>query len=325
MKRARRSFDASAATQPTKARTAPITQSPDPAFAAPIPGTNDFLKSAVVATTGNTVILPAAAWPSLTLANTSAAGFGLGPLAPGSIATAFGRNLAAGTSDSPATPRTSLGGTRVSMTDSAGTVRQALLSYVSPGQVNYLIPTGTAPGSATVSITSNGSVTATGQIDVVPVAPRLFTVNPASLVAANVILVSQNGDQTYESIYQSDQNGNITGIPIDFGSATDAVYLVLYGTGIRNRTSKTAVSAIIDWTVSVPVTYAGPQGLNNPDGLDQINLQLPRSLGSPVLPANPAFHQLQLTVDGQPSNPVMLLIQINGYWGSTERKTGLSA
>jgi uncharacterized protein (TIGR03437 family) len=272
-------------------------------------GTNDFETPASVSPDGNTVILPRVAWPSLALANTAAAGFGLGPLAPGSIATAFGVDLGSQTAQPTGPPPVSLGAVAVSVTDSAGTARPARLFYVSPTQVNYLIPTDAAPGWATVTTTASGNVTATGQIDIVPVAPALFTVNANSLVAADVVLVSQDGNQTYESIYQIDQNGNVAALPIDFGSETDTVYLVLYGTGIRNRSSLSAVTATIGWALNAPITYAGPQGLDNPDGLDQVNLKLPRSLVSGAPPFTPITTTLQLTVDGQPSNQVTLLIQ----------------
>ena len=254
-------------------------------------------------TNGNIVILPRAVWPSLTVANVSAAGFGLGPLAPGSIATAFGSNLAAGSATATGTPPVSLGGTTVSVTDSGGATRAAQLDYVSPAQVNYLIPSDTAPGLATVDINASGHVAATGQIQVIPVAPALFTVNSDNLAAANVLRISQNGDRTFESIYQTNQNGGITAIPIDLGAPTDSVYVSLYGTGIRNLSSLSAVSATINWEFSAPVTYAGQQGIYA--GLDQVNLQLPSALASLA----PGTIVLQLTVDGQPSNQVTLAIQ----------------
>jgi uncharacterized protein (TIGR03437 family) len=254
---------------------------------------------------GNVVILPSAVWPSLAVANTSSAGLGLGPLAPGSFATAFGSSLATQTAQATGAPQASLGGATVSVTDAAGAVGPALLLYVSPGQVNYLIPAGAASGPATVSITAGGSVTATGQIDIVPVAPALFTLNAANLAAAYAIVVSETGDQTYEPIYQTDQNGNVTALPINLGAATDTAYLVLFGTGIRNLTGLSSVTATIGWSTNAPVIYAGPQSLNGTDGLDQVNIQLPHSLAT----ATPLPTTLQLSVNGQPSNQVTLLIQ----------------
>ncbi len=248
---------------------------------------------------GTTVILTRPAWPSLALANVSAAGYGLGPLAPGSIVTAFGTNLATQTAQASGTLPFSLGGAAVSVTDSAGAVRLAQLYYVSPAQVNYVIPSATVPGSASVSITADGHVTATDRIEVTMVAPALFTVNRDNLAAANVLRVSQNGDRTFETIYYTDQNGNITALPIDFGADTDSVYLILYGTGIRNLRNPSSVSASIGGVI----TYAGAQG--NYEGLDQVNLKLPRSLASPMA----RTVALQLMVDGQPSNRVTLLVQ----------------
>jgi len=264
-------------------------------------GTNVFPMSDGVPAGGNIVILPRAVWPSLELTNVSSAGLGLGPLAAGSIATAFGSALATETADAGGTPQASLGGAAVSVTDSAGTLRPALLFYVSPGQINYLIPAGTAPGLATVSITAGSSVTATGQIDVLPVAPALFTLNAAHLAAAYAVLVSQDGSQTYEPVYQVDPSGTVTPIAIGLGSATDTAYLVLYGTGIRNLADLGSITATIGG-LNASVTYAGAQSSN---GLDQVNLLLPAALAA----ATPFTTTVQLTVGRQPSNQVTLLIQ----------------
>jgi uncharacterized protein (TIGR03437 family) len=263
-------------------------------------GTNQLEATDGMQIAGDAVILPRAVWPLPALANVSAAGYGLGPLAPGSIVSAFGPNLAAQSTQATGTLPISLGGETISVTDSTGAVRPAQLYYVSPGQVNYVIPADTAPGLATVSLSADGEVTATGQIDIVGPAPAIFVVNSDNLVAANVVRVSENGDQSFESIYQTGPDGNITALPIDLGSETDTVYLVLYGTGIRNSDS---ASATIGGAINAPVTYFGAQGTYS--GLDQVNLQLPRSLAS----TDARTWVLQLTVDGQPSNQVTLLAQ----------------
>jgi len=263
-------------------------------------GTNQLETPGGVQVAGNAVILPRAVWPLPALANVSAAGYVLGPLAPGSIVSAFGQNLAAQTAQASGTLPTSLGGETVSVIDSAGAVRPAPLYYVSTEQVNYIIPADTAPGLATVDVSTNGQLAATGQIEITEPAPSIFVVNTNDLVAADVVRVSENGDQSFESIYQTGQDGNITALPIDLGAETDTVYLVLYGTGIRNCGS---ASATIGGAINAPITYLGPQGTYQ--GLDQVNLQLPRSLAS----TDARTWALQLTVDGQPSNQVTLLIQ----------------
>jgi uncharacterized protein (TIGR03437 family) len=249
------------------------------------------------------VILPRIVFPSLSLQNLSAAAFGLGPLAPGSIAAAFGSHLAAQTAatSNVSLPLT-LGGDSVTVTASDGRVLPAQLYYVSPAQVNYLIPKGAAPGLATVTINSNGSVAATGQIDIEIVAPQLFTLNPANLVAANVIRVSASSQQTILPVYMFDSNGNLAPLPIELSSATDSVYLSIYGTGISNVTDPNGVIASIGG-LNAQVVYAGPQG--DYPGLDQVNILLPKSLASPT----PYTAALQLTVGGQPSNQVKVGIQ----------------
>jgi uncharacterized protein (TIGR03437 family) len=268
-------------------------------------GTNDFYGPDGAPITGTVVILPLAIWSTPSLANASLAGYELGPLAPGSVAAAIGSNLAAQTAQATGALPTMLGGVGVTVMDSAGVSRAAQLYLVSPGQVNYVIPAASAAGLATVSISSGGNLTATGQIDIFPVAPSLFTVNPDNLAAVNVIRVSQSGAQTFETIYQTDANGNVTALPIDFGSATDTVYVALYGTGIRNY--QHATSATIDGQFNAPVTYAGAQSTY--PGLDQVNIQLPSSLASLKGSTTAYTILVQLNVDGQASNPVTLLVQ----------------
>jgi uncharacterized protein (TIGR03437 family) len=82
-------------------------------------------------------------------------------------------------------------------------------------------------------------------------------------------------------------------VPIDLGLDTDQVVLELYGTGIRGH-SGTVTCKI--GSITLPVAYAGPQGLYV--GEDQVNILLPKSLrGSGLLP-------VVLTVDGQSANTV---------------------
>lgn len=88
--------------------------------------------------------------------------------------------------------------------------------------------------------------------------------------------------------------------PIELGSETEQVYLVLFGTGWRNRTSLANVRVTIGGT-EVEALYAGPQ-LQHP-GLDQINLRLPRAL------AGRGEVEVAVRVDGSAANPVNLNIR----------------
>jgi uncharacterized protein (TIGR03437 family) len=274
-------------------------------------GTNDFQTglyatgtTPLQAANGNVVVLPRAVWPLPALVSTSGAGFGLGPQAPSSIATVFGANLAPKIAQASGTLPVSLAGATATVTDSAGVARASQLFYVSPDQVNYLIPPGSAPGLGTLSMAVDSQVMATSEIQIAPVAPSLFTVNSGNLAAADVVLVSPNANQTFEPIYQVNPDGSISAMPITLGAPGDTVYVSLYGTGIRNLSSMSGVSVTINSAVGATVTYAGPQGAYA--GLDQVNIQLPTSLV-----AMPSVQTLviELTVDGQPSNRVTLLIQ----------------
>jgi uncharacterized protein (TIGR03437 family) len=91
-----------------------------------------------------------------------------------------------------------------------------------------------------------------------------------------------------------------TAIPIDLGTASDTVYLSLYGTGIRGRTVPSAVTAMIGGTL-VNVLYAGAQP--NYPGLDQVNLQLSSQLrGRGSVP-------IALIVDGIAANVVTVSVR----------------
>ena len=72
---------------------------------------------------------------------------------------------------------------------------------------------------------------------------------------------------------------------------------MLFGTGVRNRSSLTDVEAALDGSIKAEVLYAAAQGFYV--GLDQINLKLP-------LIANRPTASLVVVVDGKPSNPVQL-------------------
>ena len=66
---------------------------------------------------------------------------------------AFGAGLAAGTVIADSTPLpTALGGTTLKIKDSTNTERLAPLFFVSSGQINYLVPAGTATGDALITI-----------------------------------------------------------------------------------------------------------------------------------------------------------------------------
>ena len=215
------------------------------------------------------------------------------------IVALFGANLATGTQVADTVPLpTTLLGTTVKVRDSAGTERSAPLFFVSAGQINAMIPTGTANGSAQIVITSGDGKVSTGTIQVATVAPGLFTANSSGqgVAAATALRVKADGSQSYEpvSTYDTAQSRFVS-VPIDLGPESDQVFLVLNGTGIRGRSSLSAVTATIGGT-SARVDYAGLQGIYV--GMDQINILIPRSV------IGRGEVDVVLTVDGKSANTI---------------------
>jgi uncharacterized protein (TIGR03437 family) len=223
-------------------------------------------------------------------------------VAPDSLASLFGDNLAPATAQAAAQPLpTTLGGVTLTVTDAAGTQRNAPLVYVSPSQINFEVPDGTVAGSATFTVT-NGSATQVATGAVQSVMPTLFAMNGAGsgVAAATAISVQASAPQLQSpvTVFQC-TNSVCTSVPINLGVDTP-VYLTFYGTGIRNRSSLANVTVTIKG-VSVPVLYAGPSP--NYTGLDQVNVGLLLSLrGS-------GESNVVLTADGQTSNTVTINIQ----------------
>jgi alpha-mannosidase len=239
-----------------------------------------------------------------TTTTVSAADYNTSPLARESIVAAFGTGLATGTGSASSTPLpTSLAGTTVSVRDSADTTRNAQLFFVSPTQVNYLVPRETALGAATVTIRSSDGTVSSENIQIAQIKPSLFSADASGngLAAANALRVTNGGVQTYEAIAQFDASqGRYVAIPIDLGGVSDQVFLVLYGTGLRFRSSLSAVSVTIGGEVAA-VTYAGDQG--GLIGLDQINARIPRSL------IGRGDVNVVVLVDGQAANALRVAIR----------------
>ncbi len=242
--------------------------------------------------------------PRTTIANVSAASYQNGPLAVESIVSVFGGNLTTLTKAASTVPLpTELGGTRVIVTDIIGIEREAPLFFVSPTQVNYLIPAGTATGAAIVRVYAPDGNFAAQVIQVDSVTPGVFTADSTGkgIAAANVQRVKPNGAQSFENITRFDSTrGQMMPIPIDLGPAGDQVYLVLYGTGVRYRRALANASATVG-DITASVTYAGSQ--NSYAGLDQINVMIPREL------AGRGEVEVILNVEGKPANVVKVKIK----------------
>jgi len=253
-------------------------------------------------------IFGAAASTSPPVASVSAASYALGAVAPESIVSGFGANLSAETIAASVTPLPqTLGGVTVTVKDVLGQERLAPLFYVSPTQINYQVPLGTTVGEGAVTIRQNGTLVASGLLQIGPVSPSLFSSDATGrgAAAAQCVRVKADRSQSTESVTMYDATlSRLVAKPIDLGADlgvdSDQVFLVLYGSGIRSRSALSAVTATIGG-VTVPVDFAGAQGQFI--GLDQVNVRLPRAL------IGRGEVDVTLMVDGKPSNTVKINIK----------------
>ena len=223
-------------------------------------------------------------------------------IAPGSIASLFGTRLAGETA--LATDRrlpTELAGSRIEIIDSMEAMHETPLFYVSPGQINFLMPSESATGPATLRLTREGQA-AESAFMVSAVAPGLFSANGAGsgVGAITALRVTTDGSRSTLDVFRYDSMaGRFVGVPIDLGPEGDQVFLILYGTGIRNATSIDNV-IVGGWFVPVLAFAASPEF----SGLDQVNIgPLPRSL------TGAGEVDVIVTADGTASNAVTVAIK----------------
>ncbi len=234
----------------------------------------------------------------------SAASYAGDPLAADSIVAAFGLKLATATQAAVTIPLpTTLSGTTVKITDALGVERLAPLFFVSPQQINLLIPAATASGAAQIVITSGNGDQSVGTIKVGKLAPGMFAANAngKDVAAALVLRIKSNGQLIYENIatFNAAQQKHVP-LPIAFATPDEQLFLVLYGTGIRNHSGLGMVSTSIAG-LSMQTTYAGP--VSSLVGLDQVNVRLSNAL------IGKGLVNIVFTADGKTANTVQVLMQ----------------
>jgi uncharacterized protein (TIGR03437 family) len=182
-------------------------------------------------------------------------------LAPGGLASAFGIDFAATLEQATSLPLpTSLAGTRVLVNG-----KPAPLLYVSPSQINYQLPEGTAIGNAEIVIErANGNQSR-----------EIVAVKSAGFAA-----------------FSFDSTGSGSGVILDgrtFKTGPheiqtergESTILALFGTGLGDASSRDVVSKrvrVLVGGIEAKVHYAGPQGQFV--GLEQINFELPPSIAN---------------------------------------------
>ncbi|MEP7339367.1 MAG: BACON domain-containing carbohydrate-binding protein, partial [Acidobacteriota bacterium] len=234
----------------------------------------------------------------------SAASYLPNGLAPESIVTAYGVDLADGTQVASGNnlPFTLLN-TSVKARDKEGIEHSARLFFVSPYQINFEMPKSVAFGPAIVTIYNGNDKLFNCPVQIASVAPGLFTANATGKgsVMGQALHYRLNAEFLSESLALWDASqSHFSARPIDLGPEGDQVYLVIYGTGLRFCSSLQTAKAKIGG-VDAEVKFVGAQ--SDFTGLDQVNILLPRSL------AGRGEVDLILTVDGQSANVVRVHIK----------------
>jgi uncharacterized protein (TIGR03437 family) len=226
--------------------------------------------------------------------------------APDAGISAFNLTILSG--DNPATAfplPTKLGNTTVAAIDSTGVSRLAGLYgvFASTGQINFVVPGATALGNATVMVTGPNGITLSTITTITRIAPTIFSANQngQGVFAGQFDHVHADQSQTSEFSATFDSaSKTFVPVPLNFGPATDTVFLVLYGTGIRHRNSQADVTVTVNG-VAATVAYADDQHVY--PALDQINVQLPRTL------AGAGTVNIVVKVEDQTANTVTVTIQ----------------
>jgi uncharacterized protein (TIGR03437 family) len=225
--------------------------------------------------------------PQVFIAAANGFSFGL-TFVPDSVASIFGAGLAPTTATAPGVPLpTELGGIHVRLVDSAGGQHTALLYYVSPGQINLVIPADTPFGPARLMVvTPDGALTLS--ITIGRTGPALTSADGtgSGTAAAQFIRLHRDGTQ--------DAPVPVSPAPIPIG--TDRLFMILYGTGLRHA-ARPATCSLNGQTVT-PL-FAGAHSVY--PGLDQINLEVPPGLRGLI--------SVSCSADGAVSNAVTINVQ----------------
>src|SRR5215470_16226121 len=202
-----------------------------------------------------------------------------GALTTGMIAAGFGSGLAESTESAGAVLPEILANRRILVRDSAGVEKPARLFFVSPTQINYLMPEGLQNGAMVVKLMSSANELIKADLGLFEsVAPGVFTANfdGAGVPAAIVTRVQPGNVQTVEPVAQIDvAQSRFVPLPIDLGPETEFVVLTLFGTGWRQFGALSNTKVTIGG-VECPIEYVGLQPTFF--GTDQINARLPRAL-----------------------------------------------
>ncbi len=214
-----------------------------------------------------------------------------GGVAPGSIISIFGTNLATSTAAASAVPLPfSLSGTSVTIQG-----RPAALYFVSAGQINAQVPWATTAGTVPVVVTVNSTASAPANLTVQAAAPGIF---------------SQASNGKGPGAIQNFVSQNSTPLNTPTTAITQGGLIIIYATGLGAVNNPPADGAAgSGQTTSNAVTVRAGTSTLTPEfaglapgfvGLYQVNVRLPATLPEGCNIA------IQVLVAGQVSNTATL-------------------
>jgi uncharacterized protein (TIGR03437 family) len=220
----------------------------------------------------------------------SAASYSVSAIAGKAIVSAFGTNLSTGTQIAPAIPLpTLIAGTTITVQDFNGVERLAPLYFVSPLQINYQVPAGTASGPALIKVTNGNNQTTVGATIVANSAPSIFTLDQSGKGAA-VALDAFNFSGAPFNATRTDGQPNVIAI-YGTGLGDDA-------TDIDGNANSSVQAAIGGQTARVLYAGRAPGFV----GLNQLNVEFPAGISSGI-------HNLVVSRNGVSSNTVTIAIR----------------
>ncbi len=240
--------------------------------------------------------------PQLTSAGIlHAASFAGGAVAPETIISVFGADLALTRETATETPLpASLGGSMATVVDANGVEHPLQYFFADPTQLNLYLPAGIALGAGQLRIeTEDGSSEA--DLTFEAAAPGLFsaTATGEGVAAAAWLLVRTDGSRESGFVFRFDEaSQTVIADPVPLGAEGDQLFFTFYGSGFRGASE---VTVSIDGA-EIPVLFFGDQGAFV--GLDQLNV-------GPVSPAlaGRVGAAVRLTADGKEANQVSVDFQ----------------
>jgi uncharacterized protein (TIGR03437 family) len=224
------------------------------------------------------------------------------PVAPGSLVSIFGTNLASTSSAATTVPlSTLLGNVKVTFNNIA-----APLNYVSAGQINAQVPFELTGSSTAQVVVANGSTSSAAQtVQLASIAPGIFALSGGQAVAYG------NTDYTFAAAA-----GAIAGLTTHPAKILDPQTLVILATGLG------------------PVTPAIADGVGDPTTIHNTNTQPTVMVGgvqakvvfSGILPGFPGVYQVNILIQaGTPTgNAVPLQIVMGGITTTNQTTIAVS-